>query len=59
MIVDSTIHWIYPNTQYDNIGQAIAATSPTKPPGINIFPSSTVLILKGSDVAFPSGGSNQ
>lgn len=58
-IVDDVIHWIYPDTEYTTLAQALAGGRPAIPPGLAHFPGSVSLVLRGNAAAFPAAGSEQ
>lgn len=58
-IVDDVIHWIYPDTEYVTLAQALAGGGPAIPPGLAHFPGSVSLVLRGNAAAFPAAGSEQ
>lgn len=58
-IVDDVIHWIYPDTEYVTLAQALAGGGPALPPGLAHFPGSVSLVLRGNAAAFPVAGSEQ
>ena len=55
-LVGSIIHWVYPDVQYNTIGQALEGIDPIFPPGLIHHPRLMCVVLKGNDVAFPTAG---
>ena len=60
-VVAGRLNWIYPQTAttYNTVAQARAGNCPTRPPGLEGWPASTCLVLRGNDTAFPVAGSDQ
>jgi hypothetical protein len=56
---NNVIHWVYPDTEYISLNAALVGLPASIPPGLVGFPTSTEIILRGSDVAFPAAGSDQ
>jgi len=56
MYSDNTIHWIYPQAEYNTRALAIAAPLPTIPVVGEHFPRSVAVVMKGSDTTFPTAG---
>jgi hypothetical protein len=59
MLGHSTMHWIYPQVEYNTIAEAVAAPMPTIPTGLSLHPTITCVVLKGSATSFPVAGSEQ
>jgi hypothetical protein len=59
IVVEDTIHWIYPQKEFNTIAQAIVGTPVTVPPGLADHPRSVAVVLKGDAAAFPAAGSEQ
>ena len=53
---DSTIHWVYPQVEYNTPAQARAAALPSLPPGLLTLPTSMAVVIAGNAAAFPAAG---
>lgn len=56
---DDVIHWIYPQTNYGTVAAAVEGVDPTIPGGLEGFPKSVAIVLRGNAAAFPLASSDQ
>jgi len=54
ILMGTKIGWIYPREYFTVEADAIAATAPTVPPGLEHAPRSTTVVLQQGDAAFPT-----
>ncbi len=59
LVSEDNVFWLYGQTQYNTLAEAIAGANPSVPAGIDCFPASVVYIYKHGDVAFDTAGSNR
>jgi len=52
MVSETEIHWIYPQVQYNTKAEAIAADLPTPPPGLELIPQCTALVMQEGQTDF-------
>lgn len=58
-IDETTIHWVYPQVEYNTLNQALIASDPIPPDALFHFPKSTTVILRGNAASFPAAGGDQ
>ncbi len=55
-LVESTIHVVYPDAEYNTIAQAVEGGGGNKPPGFLDEPLLMCIVMKGNDAALPTAG---
>lgn len=53
------LHWIYPQEQFTVQANALVASCPTKPPGLERQPYLTAVVMRQGDTAFPTAGGDR
>lgn len=58
LVSETAVHWIYPQTEYNAEGQAIAGVVPPIPPGLVRLPRSTSYVFQANEGAMSALGTD-
>lgn len=59
LVSENEIHWIYPQAEFATEAAAIDGALPSIPPGLELLPKSTAVVMQQGDTTFPAAGGDR